>query len=114
MNNLAILPHRIEITVPTTLARSKEVIEHLTRQFSAVFGGATVTKAEGSWTDPKGNIEVEHVALVYAWSNEVTFNDAILERLPHKLAEYVLDALGQEAVLYSIDGLGYLLERNEE
>lgn len=110
MPQTIVLNHRIAFTIPTDPARSAEVLNQVAETLTRIFGGVTTQRANGHWQDANGNLIVEPVRIVYSLASERAFNDAIAENVPATLAQAILEGLDQQAVLYEVDGIGYLLE----
>lgn len=115
MNHFAKFEHSVSITIPSTVdidnGASQEKIdvcvERVVKVFADVFGGATVTKADGAWFSAElHKVVYEPVVIV------TSYHDGSVERahsLAEAMAEVIRDDMSQECVAYTIDGVMYLV-----
>ena len=119
------LNHRVKIVVPSTqnvnesIDNSKQV-EMVATRLVALFGGATVRDREdentprttvknalGYWLSDTAGVVVEAVKEVESLTDSLT--DEQIEEVI-KIAIELRDTMGQESVLYEIDGIAYFTE----
>lgn len=106
------LKHRVKIVVPSTNnvdepVDNTEQVNKVARRLSELFGGCTARDGRGYWVSDTAGLVVEAVKEVEALSEDLTDEqiDAVV-----KIAVDLKDEMGQESVLYEIDGIGYFTE----
>lgn len=113
MKYFAKFNHSVSVTVPTTVAidvpadaRAVQAqVDHIVRVFSVNYGGATVTEGQGAWySDELKKIVYEPVKIVTAYHDSDGQHGLI-----ESLAMDIKNMLHQEAVLYTVDGVAYLV-----
>lgn len=110
---IATMPHNASVYVPSTTNVSKatdnsEVVKAVRKALSNRFGGATGINAVGSYVDTKGNLINEPVVIVSAFISEDTHNGAM--EFVQEIAETICNAMSQECVMFTYDGIGYLVD----
>ena len=107
------LSHRLALYIPTrdskgrSLGRlSQKVRDESLRWLSRECGGATATKALGSWLSGSGLLIKEEVTLIFAFrkSLDVKFAGRLLE-----YAESIKARCRQESLAVEVDGELYLI-----
>jgi hypothetical protein len=111
--NLFELSSNVKIYVPSTVevdqsADNGAMVEHVERQLSGLFGGATAYNALGAWVS-QGNNELilEKVVIVQSYCSEAQLNDHIEEVI--RLALHVKTEMSQEAVSLEVNNKLYFV-----
>ena len=108
------LEHVVKIYVPSTCDVNK-VNNHKAEQMtnsaaallSELFGGATITDANGAWNSAAYGLVKEQIKIVYSFATEEQI-EAHADKIA-ALAEQIKSEMQQEAVSVEIDGALYIV-----
>lgn len=108
------LPARIAVYVPGTVnaaradtAAAQRMTDRAAAQLSRLFGGATITAADGAWVSDVHGLIREQINIVYSFALAEQIDAAAGEILA--LAEQIKNEMQQEAVSVEIGGALYLV-----
>lgn len=98
---------RIAVYVPSTVdvdkpTNNSDMVTHVMRELSALFGGATSTQACGAWIDTQGNTIIEKVTIVYSFCTSeqaATHFEKVIA-----LCTHIKNEMNQEAVTLEYNG----------
>ncbi len=115
--NIFTLNHRIAFYVPSTQGLDGKITrvhhETRTRQVAVIltelFGGATTSRNQGYYKANSGQIVVEDVNIVIAFTSDDTLATGSQKLL--QLAQNKAQEWRQESILVEIDGKAYLIEQ---
>lgn len=106
------MDHKVSMYVPSTnntnqATDNNQQVQHIARQFSMFFGGATATQASGYWNSDQAGLVRELVTIVYAYTDLQTLNNRYADI--ESLALQLKSEMSQESVAIEIDNTLYLL-----
>lgn len=108
------LPARVAVYVPGTTgaalpdtAAAQRMTDRAAAMLSGLFGGATITAADGAWVSNVHGLIREQINIVYAFGLAEQI-DAAAEKIL-ALAEQIKAEMQQEAVSVEIGGALYLV-----
>jgi hypothetical protein len=110
--NLVELSSRVAVYVPSTVNVDKKVsnkkyVDKVLTDLSGWFGGATSTKAIGSWLTQSNTLVRENVTVVYAFCTTdllEQYGDNVID-----LCEQLKKDMSQEAISLEINGKLYFV-----
>ena len=79
----------------------------VSKMFSDMFGGATVTSAAGYWDDVKAGLVSENVTIIYSYTDTATLKIKIHDVL--QLAKKLKTELRQTAISLEVNGELYFI-----
>ena len=105
------LLHSVSVTVPSTFNVSENVdnsafVESVAIAFSSRFGGATAINGNGYYVSEDGKLIAENVVIVSAYCADMDENTS---EFVQTVAENLRRDMGQECVLFTIDGSAFLV-----
>lgn len=100
------LKESVAIYVPSTVnateaVDSKSMVGYVVSELTRLFGGTTTTKGQGSWMSDEHGVILEDVTIVTACTEALTEEKA---QKVLALAQYVREAMSQEAVSLVVNG----------
>ena len=106
------LSSRVALYVPGTfdinkISNNAAWVSTVSKSFSQMFGGATVTAAAGYWEDIQAGMISENVTIVYAYTDTETLKTEIHKVL--QLAKTMKDELKQTAISLEVNGSLYFI-----
>lgn len=112
LRELVGLDNYIAIYVPSTICVNKPTsspwwVEHTAERMSKLFGGVTITKAEGGWVSESGELVREGVTIVRSNYNSSMSNDQQASVI--KLARKLKGLMKQESVSVDVNGKMYFI-----
>jgi hypothetical protein len=99
------VPSTRDVSQPLTEAEHQAEVDTALREFGQWFGGATSTRAVGSWLAADGSLVKETVTIVYSFADLTPAQQAGVREFALDLAR----RLGQEGVLVEWNGKAYLV-----
>jgi len=110
--NLIPLNHKVAIYVPSTVKVDKKVsnrkqVDATLTRLSQLFGGATSTKAQGSWVTETGKLVKEQITVVYAYCTEDLLQAHINDVTGY--CEALKAEMEQEAISLEVDNQLYFI-----
>lgn len=111
LQTLDVLKENVILYVPSTIDESTpidnaEYVEHIEKELSALFGGATSYSAMGSWLNNEGILIREHVTKVQSFTDTLSNIDIDkVIRLGMKLKE----DMSQYAISLEVNGVLYFI-----
>lgn len=98
---------KIAIYVPSTTDDNKptdntDMVTHVMRELTALFGGATATSAMVTWLDETGKTVLEQVTIVYAYAS----SSQVVKQMGKvfALCEHIKTEMRQESVALEYNG----------
>ena len=111
LKNMVKLSSKITVYVPATIDVNKEIdtTEYVNKThelLSACFGGATETKAIGSWISEKGLIK-EKTTMIFSYCSDIDLENSIEKVIDW--CETMKKELSQEAIAMELNGELYFV-----
>lgn len=108
------LEHVVKIYVPSTCdvnntnnAKAEQMTNSAAALLSQLFGGATITDANGAWNSDKFGLVKEQIKIVYSFATAEQI-EAHADKIA-ALAEQIKTEMQQEAVSVEIDNALYIV-----
>jgi hypothetical protein len=111
-NNYVKLANRIAVYIPSTINVSvsfstDSIVDECAGLLSKLFGGATITEAQGCWISETAGLVKESVKVVYSYCSNVHYSEAVPQILEY--AEGLKIQLSQEAIAVELNNKLFLV-----